>query len=113
MRWASSCVGWEPPRRQDRRARTGKCESGDDEDGADALESVCIHSKVVPIFCTDVQAIRSARGTATAVKDDGDEYEHGDDEEFETQRPEFLPCVSKCPENVDREDRELQHSRSE
>ena len=91
----------------------GKCEGGGDEDGADALESVCIHSRVVPIHCTDVLAIRSARGTATTVKGDGDKYEHGDDEESETQRPEFLPCASKCPKNVDRGDRELQHRRSE
>ena len=67
----------------------------------------------MPILSADVLAIRSARGTATTVKDDGDEYEHDDDEKFETRRPEFLLCVSKCPENVDRDDRELQHRCSE
>ena len=63
---------------------TGKCESSGDEDGADALESICKCAGVVPVLSADVLAIRSARGTATAVKDDGDEYEHDDDEEFET-----------------------------
>ena len=60
----------------------GKCESGGDEDGADALESVCKCARVVPILSADVLVIRPARGTATTVKDDGDEYEHNDDEEF-------------------------------
>ena len=85
----------------------GKGKGSGDEDGADALESVCKCAGVVPILCANVLAIRPARGTTTAVKDDGDEYEHHDDEEFEARRPEFLLCVPKCPENVDRDDREL------
>ena len=86
---------------------TSKGKSGGDEDGADALEAVGKRPGVVPILGADVLAIRPARGTATAVKDDRDEYEHDDNEELEARRPEFLLCVAECTENVDRDDREL------
>ena len=60
-----------------------KGKGGGHEDSANTLESVRKRAGVVPILCANVLAIRSARGTATAVKDDRDEYEHDDDEEFE------------------------------
>ena len=88
--------------------------SGSDDDDAGALESVSKRSAVVPILSADVLAMHSVRGTATAVEVDGDEYEPDDtDEEFEIRGPKFLLCVSKCPDNADRDYRELQCHRSE
>ena len=62
-----------------------KCESGGDEDGPNTLESICKCSMAIPILCADVLSIPSTHGTTTAVEDDEDEDEHGDDEEFETR----------------------------
>lgn len=60
-----------------------KGEGGSDEDSANAFKAVGKCSWVVPILGTDILAICPARGAPTAIEDDGDKYEHGDDEQFE------------------------------
>ncbi len=86
---------------------TGKCESGSDEDG-NALESVCKRARVVPVLCADVLAIRSLAGPPPQSMMSEMNMDMTTTKSLRTRRPEFLLYVSKCPKNVDRDDRELQ-----